>query len=325
MQTHGDAKGPMEVIKQIYGQAGFRGLNRGLALTVLREVPGFAVYFGSYEMMTRKLGESTPVVLFSGGMAGIFSWITTYPQDVIKSRIQADGFGATQEYRNALHCLKLSLKKEGHQFLFRGIGSTVIRAFPMNAVTFGVYTQIMKRFGLEEADDYETMTSLKQCTQNFSILPHKTKDHWPERKEYNGRIMNIATDGPNILTIQQPLHNISHSRMYPEAILAACPDKIPVTQVSAWDRIRESLDERQQREGGFNQFPRRMPDHFWHPSPEMIIMPASKAEEEPAPPSLLVERKNINQISTSDFYLPSNLLSSRRSLDRIYGFYYLMS
>ena len=195
----------------------------------------------------------------------------------------------------------------------------------MNAVTFGVYTQIMKRFGLEEADDYETITSLKWCTQNFNILPQQTKDHWPERKEYNGRFMTIATDGPNILTIQQPLHNISHSRMYPEAMLAACPDKIEGP--SAWDRIRESLDQRQQREGGFNQFPRRMPDHFWTPSPElsMIPDPDSLLGEEPSPPSLLVESKCTNQITTSDFLLPSNLLSSRRSLDRIYGFYYLMS
>lgn len=326
MQTHGDVKGPMEVIKQIYRQAGFTGLNRGLTLTVLREVPGFAVYFGSYEIMIRKLGEKTPSVLFAGGMAGIFSWIATYPQDVIKSRIQADGFGAHQEYRNALHCLKLSYKNEGHQFLFRGIGSTVIRAFPMNAVTFGVYTQIMKSFAPQEADDYDTITSLKLCSQAFNILPLKAQNHWPVKKEYNGRIMHIATDTPNILTIQQPMANISYSRMYPETILAACPDRTPSNQVSAWERIRDSMDSNHQSESGYNL----VDSISMHPSPEMIWMKAPKVEnevqeKEPAPPSLLVESKLLHKITTSDLLIPSNLFVSRRSLDKIYGFYYLMS
>ena len=47
-------------------------------------------------MMFRELGDSTVSVLFSGGMAGIFSWLVTYPQDVIKTRIQADGYGGNR-------------------------------------------------------------------------------------------------------------------------------------------------------------------------------------------------------------------------------------
>ena len=116
-------------------------------------------------------------------MAGVLSWVFTYPQDVIKSRLQADNFGGSQKYRGPLHCLQacgiarqhpvklfslqLSLKEEGHGFLLRGIGSTVIRAFPMNAVTFGVFTFIMKKWGYKPEDmEHDTLESLQRKLAN---------------------------------------------------------------------------------------------------------------------------------------------------------------
>ena len=63
--------------------------------------------------------------------------------------------------------MQLSLKEEGHSFLFRGIGSTVIRAFPMNAVTFGVFTFIMKKWGYKPEDmDHDTIENLQRKLSN---------------------------------------------------------------------------------------------------------------------------------------------------------------
>ncbi len=63
----------------------------------------------------------------AGGIGGILSWIFTYPQDVIKSRIQADGFGPDAKYKGYVHCFKESLKNEGPGIFVRGIGSTIVR------------------------------------------------------------------------------------------------------------------------------------------------------------------------------------------------------
>ena len=69
------------------------------------------------------------LVFLAGGFAGIFSWVTTYPQveryniiaswrswkcskqDVIKSRVQGDGWGEAARYRGSWHCLKLSFAR----------------------------------------------------------------------------------------------------------------------------------------------------------------------------------------------------------------------
>ena len=52
MQVH-EGKGPIDVIKEIVQKTGIRGLTKGMGLTIIREVPGCAIYFGSYEMLVR--------------------------------------------------------------------------------------------------------------------------------------------------------------------------------------------------------------------------------------------------------------------------------
>ena len=85
----------------------------------------FLIFFFFF---TRGHESNTAWVFAAGGLSGIVSWVFTYPQDVIKSRIQADDIcPKNRAYRNAYHCLKVSIKNEGYGMMVRGIGSTVIR------------------------------------------------------------------------------------------------------------------------------------------------------------------------------------------------------
>ncbi|CAH1154335.1 unnamed protein product [Phaedon cochleariae] len=133
---------PLECLKKIYGSEGIKGLSRGLGLTIAREIPGYSAYFFTYELLTRTEDEgpiSTGRMLFAGGFAGVVSWTVTYPVDAIKSRIQVDGITSTK-YAGAYDCLKKTVKSSGLTSLFRGLTPTLVRAFPVNAVTFAVVT-----------------------------------------------------------------------------------------------------------------------------------------------------------------------------------------
>uniref|UniRef100_A0A3P9I8J3 Mitochondrial basic amino acids transporter n=1 Tax=Oryzias latipes TaxID=8090 RepID=A0A3P9I8J3_ORYLA len=148
----------LDCLVHIYRQEGVRGVNRGMVTTLIRETPGFGAYFWSYDVLTRSLGCEPdsrfiiPKLLFAGGMAGIASWIVTYPADVIKSRLQMDGAGGVQRYSSIMDCVRQSIGKEGYMVFTRGLTSTLLRAFPVNATTFATVTLfLMYARGAEEA------------------------------------------------------------------------------------------------------------------------------------------------------------------------------
>lgn len=96
--------------------------------------------------MRKTENPSAFYTLMAGGIAGTFSWLISFPIDVVKSRLQVDGIDGKARYKNALDCVRISYKEEGLAFLTRGLTSTLMRAFPMNAVCFLVVSYVMKFF-----------------------------------------------------------------------------------------------------------------------------------------------------------------------------------
>ena len=57
----------------------------------------------------------------------------------------------------------------------------------------------------------------------FEQVSQKLPLSWKEKQD--AKLSMLATDGPNILTIQEPLvSSISYTRMYPEQMLWACTE-----------------------------------------------------------------------------------------------------
>ncbi|MEQ2314269.1 hypothetical protein AMECASPLE_010386 [Ameca splendens] len=162
-------KNSLDCLVRIYKKEGFKGINRGMVTTLMRETPGFGVYFLAYDMLTRSLGcepedpYMIPKLLFAGGMSGIASWLSTYPVDVIKSRLQADGVGGVNKYNSIMDCVKQSLQKEGYRVFTRGLTSTLLRAFPVNATTFATVTLFL--IYMRQGEDCSIQNSEPQPVQ----------------------------------------------------------------------------------------------------------------------------------------------------------------
>lgn len=170
--------GPIDCLRYVAKTDGVRGIFKGLGITALRDVPGFSSYFVSYELMMR-LKENAGVfyTLMAGGLAGVVSWVIVIPIDVIKSRLQADGMNhGVKKYHGIGDCWRKSFNQEGWSFLTRGLGSTLIRAFPMNAVCFLVVSTILKNFGDENANfqtpEFITRFTVASIFQNESLRRH---------------------------------------------------------------------------------------------------------------------------------------------------------
>lgn len=97
-------------------------------------------------MMQQTEKPSAFYTLMAGGLAGTFSWLVSFPVDVVKSRLQTDGMDGKLKYSGAVDCVKKSYQVEGMHFFTRGLTSTLLRAFPMNAVCFLVVSYVMKFF-----------------------------------------------------------------------------------------------------------------------------------------------------------------------------------
>ena len=147
--------GSIDCFFKIYKKHGLAGCYRGMTLTVMREVPSFAIYFGMFEICCQlfsptgghvdSLGAAS--LLLAGGMSGTASWVFTYPIDVIKSRYQADSTGL---YNSMLDCTKKTYQAGGLRAFSQGLNATILRAFPMNAATFATVVMTLRLMKKED-------------------------------------------------------------------------------------------------------------------------------------------------------------------------------
>ncbi|KAL9106023.1 MAG: hypothetical protein Q9227_008866 [Pyrenula ochraceoflavens] len=159
-QPHGAGRlysGPLDCIRKLSAHEGvFRGLYRGQTVTVYREATAYGTWFLTYEyLMNRDVARnnykrediSTLKVATYGGIAGEALWIASYPFDVIKSKMQSDGFGEGKRYKNMRACFAQTWRIEGFRGFWKGIGPTLLRAMPVSAGTFAVAELVMRAMG----------------------------------------------------------------------------------------------------------------------------------------------------------------------------------
>jgi solute carrier family 25 carnitine/acylcarnitine transporter 20/29 len=125
------------------------------------------VYFTTYEVLKQKLSpredgknRSIPGLLLSGGIAGSVSWASTYPVDVVKTRLQTAKRGA---YKGVLDCVSKCWQEGGVRIFFKGrlfhqliinhtlgLFPTLVRSFPVNASIFFVYDYLTAALGVAD-------------------------------------------------------------------------------------------------------------------------------------------------------------------------------
>ncbi|KAH6576479.1 hypothetical protein BASA50_006764 [Batrachochytrium salamandrivorans] len=136
-------QGVADVMRGIVREGGVRAVFRGTGFTILRDIPGSYFYFLTYEGLKRKFKTEgsdyvhPATIMLSGGTAGMINWTIAIPIDTIKSRLQS---AAVHEASVKKVVLKL-FAESGPAGLFRGLGPTLLRAFPASAAFFlGVET-----------------------------------------------------------------------------------------------------------------------------------------------------------------------------------------
>ncbi|ROW07434.1 hypothetical protein VMCG_03735 [Cytospora schulzeri] len=177
-----------DITRRIWrAEGGVRGFYFGGTVTALRDSVGYGFYFWSYELMTRwaeswqgnggggggvghdekvgsvVAGSEAAKVLLCGGMAGIVTWVSIFPLDVIKTRVQAQVYNSNTsvdvvsgettplvrkpERLGALDIARQAYREGGLRVFFRGLTVCSVRAFIVNAVQWAAYEWIMTELG----------------------------------------------------------------------------------------------------------------------------------------------------------------------------------
>ncbi|KAI8956566.1 solute carrier family 25 member 45 [Daldinia sp. FL1419] len=157
------------IARQIFkSEGGIRGLYFGGIVTALRDSIGYGFYFWSYELSSKwvesrrqnasDFSQDAAKVLLCGGLAGIVTWVSIFPLDVIKTRVQEQTLDTTkapllgsspssQRRLGAMETARAVYREEGARVFFRGLTVCSVRAFIVNAVQWAVYEWIMLELG----------------------------------------------------------------------------------------------------------------------------------------------------------------------------------
>lgn len=120
-------------------ELGPKFLYKGLSSTFTREMPGFAIYFSVYEGLKDHFRAITSLNSFHyfifGGFSGSFSWLFIYPQDLVKTRMQASTDGNL-----TIRSVVMNIyRKTGYRGFFKGFHFALMRAVPLHAGTFAMF------------------------------------------------------------------------------------------------------------------------------------------------------------------------------------------
>lgn len=150
-------QGMLHAVITMLNQEGPRSLYKGLIPTLIQILPYTGAQFGFYKLFQQMWNKYTNKQLgFLGtticaSSAGIAAKTVVYPLDLIKKRIQIQGFqkareafGSFHKYNGIKDCFISCLKEEGISGLYKGFYPSVLKAAIVTGSYFVVYEHIIK-------------------------------------------------------------------------------------------------------------------------------------------------------------------------------------
>lgn len=172
------------VIKQL----GIKGLYKGIAACLMRDVPFSAIYFPTYAHLKKDIFKYDPKdkkqrnklktweLLVAGGLAGMPAAYLTTPFDVIKTRLQIDPRKGETRYEGIFHAARTILKEESFKSFFKGGSARVLRSSPQFGFTLAAYEIFQNMFPLKREESTFTKDDTPAVTSSFTAFFKSLKD-----------------------------------------------------------------------------------------------------------------------------------------------------
>jgi solute carrier family 25 thiamine pyrophosphate transporter 19 len=167
----GKYRGIAQCARTILKEEGARGLWAGTVPALFLWVPYTAVQFaalGEFKRVARENGgdpEKPPLAFLGGAVAGATATVVTYPFDVMRTVLAAQG--SPRVYDSLPAAAAGILKNRGPAGLYAGVGVTLLEIAPASAIQFGVYALLRDVVCSDSASSSRT----DQSSRRESISP----------------------------------------------------------------------------------------------------------------------------------------------------------
>ncbi|WVN86295.1 uncharacterized protein L203_101458 [Cryptococcus depauperatus CBS 7841] len=146
--------GPLDCAAKLYKNGGLGGLFKAQVSTMWRDGVGYGCYFMAYEALVQKYIQSTGLkredisplwAVTYGAIAGYALWLSIYPVDVIKSKLQTDSLEPSRQiYKGMIDCARQTWRAQGVKGFLGGLAPTLIRSPFANGATFVAFEMAMR-------------------------------------------------------------------------------------------------------------------------------------------------------------------------------------
>lgn len=173
-----------QILGQIPKVEGWRALFKGLGPTLVGVVPARAINFWAYGNGKRVYSnlffngqETASVHLLAAATAGLITGTATNPIWLVKTRLQLDKQnagpgGQGRLYRNALDCVRKTVRTEGFRGLYRGLSASYL-GVSESTLQWVLYEQAKRSLSKREMD---------------LALSGRTPTFWDRTVEWSGKL-----------------------------------------------------------------------------------------------------------------------------------------
>lgn len=130
--TEDSRQGFTATFRNVHSNEGLRAFWKGNWAACVRLFPYSAVQFGTYTQckiwLTNERGRITPVnALIAGSIGGVAATVSTYPFDMIKTRLTTQHVSPPKRvYKGLWHAFPTIVGEEGVFALYKGISATLL-------------------------------------------------------------------------------------------------------------------------------------------------------------------------------------------------------
>ncbi|CAG9330876.1 unnamed protein product [Blepharisma stoltei] len=142
IQTSSQKLKTLEYAKTLYKNHGIKIFYQGLKITLLRELVGFSVFFGTYEHMKTILVNKYQKIpswgyFLAGSVSGVICTISVFPIDTIKTVFQTNSSKLTYP-----QTVKFILSSRGALGFWKGLLPSALRSLISFGTGFFAYEQV---------------------------------------------------------------------------------------------------------------------------------------------------------------------------------------